>query len=224
MNFEPTRDAEVVTLISMLERGLWSPTEISNIERQICDRIAAVRAGVSHPVARFWTKKIQEEVDVYTRLRWDFQNGWTLDRYSEGMWQVVGVLGFCTVRSDLVEYLIEHDMQRWSSPEKYLAFKREKAASVRARNERYGTSVVLEAVDKLSDKSLKNFIEVERAIQTGDTVIMHGSDRKTFDRMVAAGKKAPPGPTSINPGMHPRRYRRTKGRMIQAADELRAAT
>src|SRR5439155_12010963 len=87
-------DAEVASLDRLLNRGGWLPHEATQIRRAAQDRAEYVRAGLRHPTAKYWTSRIQSEVDDRTRLRYDFKNGWTLDRWAQGCWEVVGVLGF----------------------------------------------------------------------------------------------------------------------------------
>lgn len=108
------------------------------------------------------------------------------------------------VRPDLIEFLKVHDMQR----DGYFVEKAAKAAAIRLANEKNNTNRVLAAVDSLSTKQIKEFLEVEKAIQTGDTVTMHGETYRQFEAMTEAGKKAPPGPQSINPGLHPQVHKR----------------
>lgn len=108
------------------------------------------------------------------------------------------------VRPDLIDFLHAHDMQRQG----YFKEKAAKSAAIRLANEKAATNKVLMAVDSLTDKRLKEFLSVEKAIQTGETVTMHGETMRQFDKMTEAGKKAPPGPESSNPGLHPLRHKR----------------
>jgi len=90
----------------------------------------------------------------------------------------------------------------------YFMEKAAKSAAIRLANEKASTNRVIMAVDSLSNKRLAEFIAVEKAIQTGDTVTMHGETFDKFEKMTEAGKKAPPGPASINPGLHPQIHKR----------------
>jgi hypothetical protein len=120
-----------------------------------------------------------------------------------------GTVSLCRVvddkiRPDLIDFLRAHDMQRPG----YFVEKAAKAAAIRLENEKAATNKVLMAVDSMTDKRLKEFLEVEKAIQTGDTVTMHGETMRQFEKMTEAGKKAPPGPESSNPGAHPLKLKR----------------
>lgn len=214
MSDNPGWDAEVDSLVRLLNRGGWQTHEVAHIERVIRDRIEFVRSGVIDPTALYWTEKIQREIDERTRMRWDGKIGWVLDRWAQGNWQIAGVLGFHCILPNLIDYLRERDMQRWESPEAYMKYKREQALKVRMANEYANTQKLLGVIDKMSDKQVKNFIETEKAMQTGETITLHGPTLKSFERMRKASMSAPAPPThSINPGMQPFRYKRIrKGR------------
>lgn len=223
-------DIEVGTLSFMLDQGKWAPHEIAHIERQIEDRKAQILSGLGSPVQQMWTVRVQLEVDDRCRVRRDPIHGWMLDRLVDDppCWHPVGYIGAGGhletvdgvdehgnrvqityvagdyVRQDLISFLREHDMRRPN----YFIEKAAKSAAVRLANEKAATNKVLMAVDSLTDKRLKEFLAVEKAIQTGDTVTMHGETEKQFDRMVEAGKQAPEGPQSLNPGLHPLRHKR----------------
>jgi hypothetical protein len=212
-----TLDIEVATLSFMLDNGKWAPTEIAHIRRQLEDRKAQIASGLGSMSQIYWTLTVQRDVDKDSRVRHDPIHGWMLDRWVEdpGCWHPIGYIGTegrlqdgivvdDKVRPDLVAFLKAHDMQRPG----YFLEKAAKSAAIRLENEKKATQKVLMAVDSLSDKRLKEFIAVEKAIQTGDTVTMHGETFRQFEAMTEAGKKAPPGPESINPGLHPQVHKR----------------
>lgn len=204
-------DDEVSALSRLLTRGGWATNEVAMIDRAARDRAEWVRSGVIHPTAVYWTERIQREIDERTRMRWDNKIGWALDRWAEGRWQIVGVLGFHHVMVNLIDYLRERDMQRWPSPEAYMAHKREQALRVRMANEYANTQKLLGVIDKMSDKQVKEFITVEKAMQTGETITLHGASHRMITRMAKASKNSPAPPTrSINPGMHPFKYVRKR--------------
>lgn len=215
-------DIEVSTLSYMLEHGLWSSSEVAHIQRQLQDRKAQILGGLGSAHQIYWTLKVQTEVDADCRVRHDPVHGWMLDRWISDpeCWHPVGYIGSGgklghddkgspividdKVRPDLISYLRAHDMQRPG----YFTEKAAKAAAVRLQNEKNATNKVLAAVDSLTDKRLKEFIAVEKAIQTGETVTMHGETYRQFEKMTEAGKKAPEGVPSLNPGLHPLRHKR----------------
>lgn len=199
-------DLEVKTLVDMLSRGQWLPHEVTGIERAIYQRKSLVEAGLSNSTARTWTSRLQAEVDNCLRMRWDFQNGWVIDRWIQqyGCWHPIGVLGFHYIRPDLCEYLKSRDLQR-IGPERYLSEKRAAAERVRECNDQRSTDRVLAAVDSLSERRVHEFIEVERAMQTGDVIVAHGATEKMLDTMTAASKRAEqePEPQEVDSITHP---------------------
>ena len=226
----PWLDIEVSTLSFMLEHGQWAPHEVAHIERQLQDRKAQILGGLGSASQIFWTLELQRRLDKDCRVRRDPIHGWMLDRWVEdiGCWHPVGYIGTggkletcddvdpdgnrvqvtCVVddkvRPDLIDFLRACDMQRPG----YFIEKAAKSAAIRLANEKESTNRVLMAVDSLSNKRLNEFIAVEKAIQTGETVTMHGESMAMFDKMTDAGKKAPPGPSSMNPGLHPQIHKR----------------
>jgi hypothetical protein len=196
-------DAELDALSRLLSRGGWQAHEVAQIERVARDRAEWVRAGVSNPTAVYWTERMRNEVEDRLRMRWDFKNGFTIDRWAAGCWQVAGVLGFNHVMVNLIEYLQERDMQRWPSPQAYLEHKRAQAQKRQFENWYKGNQKLGAVVDSMSDRRIKEFITVERAMQTGDTVVMRGATRQMFDRIAKASRNSPAPPSrSINPGQH----------------------
>lgn len=226
-SYPPYWDVEVSTLSFMLENGMWQAHEVAHIRRQLEDRKAQLLSGLGSMTQIYWTLKLQREIDDRSRVRHDPVFGWMLDRWIDDppCWHPVGYVGTGgrlelqkiegedkylqivtedKVRPDLIRFLKEHDMQRTG----YLEEKAAKAEAIRIENERKATEKVLMAIDSLSAKRIKEFVEVEKAIQTGDTVTMHGETLKQFERMTEAGKQAPEGPQSLNPGLHPLKHKR----------------
>lgn len=211
------QESEVVTLTRMLECGQWRGDELTQIRHAISERKYQLLSGILHPTAEIWTRKLRMEVDPLLRVRWDFKSGFVIDRWVEdwGQWHIVGVLGRSHIRPDLCDYLKSRDMQRIGANE-YLKNKRAQAEKVCAQNERESTDKVLAAVDSLSQKQVENFVQVERARHTGETIIHHGADLRFMEHVEQIQKTtpAPPedmGPACGNPGMHPKVYKRKTG-------------
>jgi hypothetical protein len=203
-------ELESRTLMDMVARGCWLPTELAAIERLIRDNIAQVEAGVQKPTARIWTTKLQA-YDPLLRLRWDYKQGWVIERLVREWrcWAICGVIGFHCVPSNLLDILAAGDMQR-VGPGEYLQRKRAAAARKREANDKLATERVLAAVDSLSEKRIKEFISVEQAIQTGDTIVAHGATEKSLDRMRQASFRAQqePDPPDLDRPDHPLNQRR----------------
>lgn len=220
-------DDEVFSLMKLLSRGGWAAHEVATIERAAQRRSEEVRAGLASFTSKYWTGRIQREIDDRTRLRWDLKSGWVLDRWAEGRWQVVGVLGFHTIAeyvamqcdrdnadySDLIDYLRARDMQKWSSPQEYLEYKRARARRRQRINWQLGNEKLAAVIDRMSDKQISEFVAVERAMQTGETIHMYGETKAMYDRLAAASMKAPAPPRgqAINPGHHFKFLKRQTG-------------
>ena len=220
-------DLESKTLADMLALGKWLTHEVAAIERQIRDRREQVEAGLSLPTALHWTARLQA-LDAKLRLRWDFKQGWVIERAVEewGCWAICGVLGHRYIPLNLIDIMRAGDMQRVGA-DKWLQQKRDAAQKVRNTNEKHATDTVLGAVDKLSDKRIKEFIEVERAVQTGETIVAHGATERSLDRMRQASFRAQQSGASdlhdesqsMNVSDHPlRQTRATGGRHIRGTE------
>jgi hypothetical protein len=109
----------------------------------------------------------------------------------------------------LIDMLRAGDMRK-TTPKELLAKKHEASAKQRDVNKKRGEEEVKAAVDSLSSKSIKQFVDVHRAIHTGERIVSHGADVKSLEVMAEAGKTAPMVPTgkALNPGMHPLTYAR----------------
>jgi hypothetical protein len=197
-------DIEVVTLTNMLDRGMWDLHEIAAIRAQIADRKAQIMSGLGSATQIYWTLQVQR-LDEFSRVRRDPIHGWMLDRWVEELccWHPVGYIGAGgrledgkvvddKVRPDLIAFLKAHDLQRPG----YVEEKRAAAQGVRDENERKSSEAVAAAVDRLTDRRIKNFIEVERAIQTGETIVAHGETERSLDRMRQASFRAQQQPES----------------------------
>jgi hypothetical protein len=201
-NRPPTRDIEVATLGDMLEKGMWSPTEVATIRRQLEDRKAQIAAGLGSPSQLYWTLKVQREVDADCRVRRDPTHGWMLDRWVTELdcWHPVGYIGFGgkleegsrekviedVVRPDLIGFLRSRDMQRPS----YIAEKKAAAQAVQDANDAKGTDKIMAAVDRMPEKNMREFIQVEQAIHTGEKIVAHGETEAILNRMTRASEQA----------------------------------
>lgn len=229
----PTQEVEVVTLSRFLEEGnLYDLNDRAAIRNRIEERKAELLAGLAHPIAQEWTKKLQEEVEPLLRMRLDPRLGFVIDRWVEsaGYWhQIPGVIGFQAPRPGLCERMkTQYDMWKRSSPDQdqaaiegrarhpILQQKDAASAKVKAENEQKATDRVAAAVDSLSDKQVENFIAVERARHTGEKIIHHGADLKFVEHVEKVQKTTPAipsdmGPHCMNPGLNPKVYKRKRG-------------
>ena len=114
-------------------------------------------------------------------------------------------------------------VQRFESPSTYLAKQREAAERTQRANDQAATDKVAEAVDSLSSKQIEEFIAVETAIATGETITAHGSSASYLERAQQERRQflkkaeAEGRPlvlddprAALNPGMHPQVYKRRR--------------
>jgi len=188
--------------------------------QKIHDRAQMLRAGATrcecgwwcstgeHETRSCWNKRLQE-LDSYLRLRWDFQLGYyVVDRYVRPERAWAPVLFWCNevgeprgLSGQLLELLRENDMQRVGARE-WLRKKREAAAKKQAALRKAGNEALLAAIEQLSNARVKQFVDVERAIQSGERVILHGSDLRFVERAAMRTPLLPPLPgRAWNPGM-----------------------
>jgi hypothetical protein len=112
----------------------------------------------------------------------------------------------------LANTLASCDLQRQPDLKKYVMEKRDRANQVKAENSKRGDEMLMAAVDALSSKQIQNFIDVHRAMHTGETIVAHGADEASLGRMLKASEKSAaevPVNKALNQGMHPLIYRRT---------------
>jgi len=190
------------------------------VRRLVMDRISSYESGLLHGPS--WVKKRLHEIDKNLQLRWDFnEQCYVVERYVAEqrahvivvMWREDGQAKH--LDESLFDALREADTWRFSTPQAYLEYKRALAKAKRDENEKQSTEKVLAAVDSLSRRQIDEFIAVERAIHTGETITAHGRDLVTLEQMHDAGRSAmaqgipiPARRHAINPGMHPRFYKR----------------
>ena len=228
-----TQDVEIVTTQRTLDNErILDLADRANLQEAIEFRKSAIMVGLSDPVARTWTKKLQKEVEPLLRMRLDPVFGYVIDRWveAEGYWhKIPGAIGFQPPKPGLCERMkTQYDMWKRSSPKEDEAAIQGKARhpimqekdaqsdKIKAENERKSTDKVLAAVDSLSEKQMKNFIEVERARHTGEKLIHHGPDLKFVEHVDEVQKTTPAIPEDMgkycaNPGMNPKVLTRKTG-------------
>jgi hypothetical protein len=228
-----TQDVEIVTAQRALDTGqIMDLGDRAKLHEAIEFRKSAILVGLADPIARSWTKKLQKEVEPLLRMRLDPVLGYVIDRWveAEGYWhKIPGAIGFYPPKPGLCERMkTQYDMWKQSSPKEdedaiqgrarhpILKKKDKASAKVLAENEQKSTDKVLAAVDSLSEKQLKNFVDVERARHTGEKLIHHGPDLKFVEHVDKVQKTTPAIPEDSgkycgNPGMNPKVYTRKKG-------------
>jgi hypothetical protein len=153
------------------------------LRRTIFERQERFRSGCDH--APRWFRKRLKELDPLLDVRWSFDDeSWLIERWSRSDRALVTVMKVeGSLDLSVIYELEEGDTWRFPTPEAYLKWKHEKSARKRAQISAEQDEKVSAAVDSLTRKRADEFLEVERALHTGETVIMHGSDEKTMERM-----------------------------------------
>lgn len=234
-------DQTHLAMAAILHAPEWTAEQRTSLDREIQVRAERVRAGAFRGRDTWWEKRFQR-IDPDLRLRWEQQEGpgeivyhdrlargvplppghWVVDRWVHqwGCW--VPVLFVCDTTTEPAKpvpinsywwwTLKAADMQAADNAKRLLEEKRAKAAARRQEIQKENEERILAAVDSLSSKQVKQFVEVERAIQTGETIEAHGSDERFLDHVWNNQKQGKianvPAGQSVNPGMNPRRYQR----------------
>ena len=229
---QPLQELEVVNMQALLERTYDLADRLA-LKKAIENRKFELTAGLAHPVAVEWTERLQREVEPLLRMRFCPRLGFVIDRWVAefGCWhQIPGTCGFQAPRPGLCERMnTQYDMWKRATPkqnEDALAGKakhpiyeeRDKVSQeIRDANEKRSTDAVLAAVDSLSDKRIKEFVAVERAVQTGETIVAHGQTERSLDRMRQASFRAEQQSDlhdesqAVNPSEHPLMQERATG-------------
>lgn len=168
---------EVYALDLMLHHPLCGPSDIPHIESCIADRITMLIQELAEAPARL-NLMITAEVHHQLRARPDFQT----DRLVIEQW--VPALGYwlvCATHSRdedygvIIRQLKEGD-PRFKTPTQQLDETRELAKANAARHEADSADRIKGAIDGLTRKGRDQFLAVEQAIKTGETIIAHGAD------------------------------------------------
>lgn len=104
-------------------------------------------------------------------------------------WLISGRWPSNTPAQQIVNDLLAGDPRRQSAEEANRG-KRDLAATKRAENDAAAGSRIEAALDSLSSRALDQFIEVERALHTGETIRAHGDDANFIERNLESTKKA----------------------------------
>lgn len=186
-------------------------TGYQSVRRFIMERLNAFRSGTSF--APRWLQKGLKAIDPLLQARWDFEKQhFIIERFSRADHAWVQVLDWPhQLTEEIFAVLRAADTWRFETPEAYLAYKRAQSATVREANRKKGDNAILEAVDGLTRARAENFMEVEKALATGETVIFSGESEKTMDRMHEGAKKAAAAGEALIKNQKPMAYKYPKG-------------
>lgn len=217
-------DFETHALIAIHDKALGTSMldvdNMSKLKSHIHERKAMVRLGVQR--CPTWFQEELNRLDSKMRCWWDaWDEKWVLDRLQEEGFYIT-VIQFrpsaeFQLDRTLIETLKKNDLQRYSDPKEYVRKVREAAELKQKSNESASNDKVLAAVDGMSRKQIKEFIDATVAIRSGETIEAHGDDLKFLEqaqqekeaaqkRGIVIEKDIP----AINPGMHPLTYERRR--------------
>jgi hypothetical protein len=169
-----------------------APTsEFSWMDQMIKDRQEQLRSELANADI-ILDALIRTKVNHQMRSRPDYATGkLAIEQWIPAMrcWLVNGLFDANTPTWEIVRALEAGDPTKKTAEEK-LAEDREKATSIRAANEAAGDQKVKDVVAGLGDKRINQFIEVERAIQTGETITVREGDRRVIEKLVDGTKEA----------------------------------
>jgi hypothetical protein len=230
MEYPVGQDTEIIAHYENLHSPQCDSEMRSRTEKEIERRRAAVIEGASQAPEHL--NAALRQIDPKLRLRFEFdQPCWVVDRWVASMngWHPVifwmdqngralpldGVIDQENPFTHLWHKLSFLDFVRASDLQKrgarqVMADKRAVSDAVKQANAKAAEESVLAAVDSLSTKQIKEFLDVERALQTGETIEARGPMAETLDRMEKATKTQPAArQLAMMPQSHPRRRRHT---------------
>lgn len=184
----------VATVLTFQQKQFWP-----QVRRGIRERVAMFVCGRQQ--VPDWVRKMLRDYEPILDARWSFEDEqYLVERYSRVDKAWIPVLyweGQLSIQ--IIETLREHDLWRFPNFESYLEYKRMLARRRREQIAAEQRSRILEAVDSLSTKQIQQFNEAERAFRTGETVILMGEDKETYQRMLDGHKKAAATAQTIDP-------------------------
>lgn len=155
------------------------------VEEWFRGRIEAVRAGLARTPA--WMRKKLQRFDPQLRMRWDTISGteqWIIERLGPN----TGLYHRCAVwppqlgdGNALIDALRAGDMQR-TTTDKIVEEAERKAELQRESNSNNAKNGYLEKFDAMTNRQVRDFVEVSEAIQNGETIVFQGADAEFMNR------------------------------------------
>lgn len=182
---------EIYTLEKMIP---YAPAEDKGTMRRIIrERIQMCRAELD-AVGIATRQTMLETMGPQFRLRMDFQRlKLACEQWmpSLKLWLINGYYEPNYSARRICDELKAADPTRpENDPLTQLAQRREQAAQIRARNEAEGDARVQDAIDALPERAVKQFVEVESALRTGEQITFRGDDARKLEGLVDSTKMA----------------------------------
>lgn len=175
------RDADVIAFEWMRP---YAGAEGPFLEELIANRKAQLEAELANSNP-FSNAMLRQHVSHQMRIRPDYQREkLAVEQWIPAMkgWMVNGYFPPNTEMLEIIRQLQAGDPTKKSATEA-LQEAREEAAKIRARNEADGDLKVKQAVADLGSDRIRNFVEVEQALQTGENITVRGDDRRTIEKL-----------------------------------------
>lgn len=180
---------DIEGLIKIRENPVTFGDVKSIVEGIISDRLDMLRAELSQAPVML-NRMIHEQVHHQLRARPDFQTSrLAIEQWvpALGFWLISGFYEHDTPYAKIVADLQDGDPRR-KTPTQRLEESRVAAASQREINERESAQRVMAVIDNMSTTQISEFLKVERAIKTGETMIAHGEDLAFIERSLSLTK------------------------------------
>lgn len=184
-------NSEIGAMHDILDNRLVPAHERPYVEAALADLVDCLRTDLAAR-NRFQEARIQNEVHHQLRSRPDSLTGKVVvEQWVPALkrWLVSGAFDPLTDTNEIIRQLQAGD-PRFKSMADAVAEAREKSAQVKRARDSEQAARVLDTVDALTERARDEFIEVETALHTGETIHVRGDDRrfieKTLDRTRAA--------------------------------------
>lgn len=169
--------SDIQALDFLLHHPSVSDQEQSAIRQIIADRTSMLiqELAESNP---FLNARIAKEVCHQLRSRPDFQTDrLIIEQWVPALnyWLISGTYERDADPNVIIAELQDSDPRIKSARERYAELQ-EQAKANAAANDQAGSDRVVAAVDSLGSRGVAQFLEVERAIKSGETIIAHGPD------------------------------------------------
>lgn len=197
--------------------GQEKPTVRPEIEKWLRGRVEIMTAGIEK--CPKWFQRRLAEFDPNLRLRWDFYNKhWIVEHLSfmDGYFHACGIWNQ-PLGEPLIEALRKGDLRK-KSPDEHIKENRDACEQQQKRNDHNVDEQLGEAIDGMTNRQVREFVEASEAMATGEEIVPMGADaefmQRLHDKNVELQTKGIEVPAdsqqAINPGMKPGTYVRQR--------------
>ena len=141
---------------------------------------------------RFLDAMLQHRLGPQFRSRPDFpREKIAIEQWLPAMdcWMVNGYFDRGTPYYHIIDTLEAGDPRK-QTPKEHLEEQRAASAAQRGRNEQASTDKLRGVIDGLASKQVENFVAVEQALHSGDSIALRGDDRRKMETLEADTRKA----------------------------------